>query len=176
VLDESRFDTAFGELPHSFETEPVGLRIAVRIEPVARDQLLADAAPAALCEHGDAGAHLGARRVARAGLARFLDAHVADLHAGDAAVIVEECLRRGETREHVDAELFCPGGELRREQAQGNDEVAGVVLLRRHRQADAAGTRQQRELVALGGDADAGRLLAPVGQQRIERAGFEHCP
>ena len=150
------------------------MRIAVGIECIALDELLADAAAAAFGEHRDARADFGARREVRTDLAGLLDAHVTDLHAGDRPVLVEKGHCRGEPREHVDAEGFGALRQHRRQQAERDDEIALVVLLWRCRQADPPGSRQQRELITLGGDADAGRRVAPAGQQRIERARFEH--
>ena len=98
--------------------------------------LLRHAAAAALREDRRARADVRARRVVRAGPAIAIEAHVADPHACDAAVL-DERLRGRESRKHVDAERLGARGEERRELAERDDHVAAIVHLRRRRQARA---------------------------------------
>src|SRR5208282_4055274 len=65
-------------------------------------------------------------------------------------------------------------GEPRREAPQGDNQVAGVVHLRWHRQLDAAGTGEQPHFIAPCRHADRQRRLPPGGEKRIERPGLEH--
>jgi hypothetical protein len=118
VLDQARLHAARRQLPQLLEAEAVGLRVAVGVERVLLDELLADAAAAALGEHGDARAHLGTRREVGTGFARLLYADITDLHTRDRAVLVEERMGGGEAREHIDAERLGARREQRREESE----------------------------------------------------------
>ena len=106
VLHEAGLHAARRQLPQLLHAERIDLRIAVGVELVALDEHLGQAAPAAFGDHGEPRVHFGAGRVVGPRAAVVLHAHVADLHAGDRAVVVEQRQRGGEAGEHVDAELL----------------------------------------------------------------------
>ena len=134
MLDLAGLDATLRQLPQFLEAQAVGLRLLAGVEAVAPDQFLGDAAAAAFGEDGGLRADLGAGREVLAGRAVLVEAHVADLHAGDGAVVVEERLGRREAREHVDASRLCLRAEHRDDVAERDDEVAVIVHLRRRRQ------------------------------------------
>ena len=162
-----------GYLPQLLHPKPVGLRAGSGIQREAFGQHLGEAAARAFGDEGQRRAHFRARGVVGSGLAGLRQSHVADLHAGDRAVFVKQRFGRGESREHIHAEVFGLLAEPCREQSQRHDQIAVIVQMRPRGQADAAGARQQPEFIALGGNADAGRALAPCGQQCIQRVRFD---
>src|SRR5579863_176525 len=101
VLNEAGLDTSGRQLPQLLETQPIGLRRFAGIEIEALDQLLRNAAAAALAEHGDLGVDLGTGRKIRSRLAVLFDSHVADAHPLDGARFVEQRFRARESRKYV---------------------------------------------------------------------------
>ncbi len=175
VLHEARLHAAGRQLPQLLHAERVDLRICLLIEPVTLDEHLGEAAPATFGDDREARAHLGAGRVVRAARAVVLHAHVADLHAGDRAVVVEQRQRGGETREHVDAQGLGLCAHPLHQPAERDDEVAFVAqVLRNPRHLARAAPAQPAELVVRHGHADRQRRGAPLGQQRVQRSGLEH--
>jgi hypothetical protein len=67
----------------------------------------------------------------RTARAVVLHAHVADLHAGDRAVVVEQRQRRRKAGEHVDAEVFGLCAQPLHQAAERDDEVAFVAQVLR---------------------------------------------
>src|SRR6185312_7314747 len=170
VLDQARLHAAGWDAPEFLQPYAISLGRAVPIELEFLDEALAHAAAAAFRQHRDArmdvraGGEVGARR------AVFLQAHVAAAHADDLAAL-DERDRGAEAGEYVHPQAFRLGGEPGAEGAQGDDEVAAVVHLRRRGQSLAAGLGQQYELILGGGHADGRRVLAPIRQQPVHGDG-----
>jgi len=162
------------DLPQLLDADRITLRITVAIEIVFADQSFAQMAARAFAEHGGLGADVDALRVA--GLVRSVlgDAHVADAHAGDRAMLVEQHFRGGKARIDFHAQRFGLRRQPRAHRAQRDDEVAVVVHLRRQRQSARTGLAEQVELVRGDRHADRRRRLAPTRQQCIERPGLDH--
>src|SRR5271154_1256277 len=106
VLNEAGLDASGRQLPQLLESQPIGLRRFAGIEIEALDQLLRDAAAAALAEHGDLGVDLGAGRKIGSGLAVLFESHVADAHSFDGAGLIEQGFRACESRKYVDTQLL----------------------------------------------------------------------
>src|SRR5271170_6092433 len=98
VLNEAGLDATGRQLPQLLESQPIGLRRFAGVEIEALDQLLRDAAAAALAEHGDLGVDLGAGRKIPSGLAVLFDPHVADAQSLDGARLVEQRFGARESR------------------------------------------------------------------------------
>src|SRR6202789_2798820 len=135
MLNQSGLNTAGRQLPQLLESQAIGLRRLAGVELEALDELLGDAAAAALAEHGDLGVNLGPQSKIRSRLAVLFDSHVAYAHALDGAGLVEQSLSRRESREYVHSQLFRLLAENRDDVSQRNDEVAVIRHLRRGRAA-----------------------------------------
>ena len=146
---------AWRQLPQLLHAERVRLRVRLVVEPEALDEHFRDAAACAFGDHRRASAYFGAGSEVRAGLAALFNAHVAELHARDGAIVVVERLGCSKAREHVDAKAFGFLREPRRELAQRDDDVALVVKLRRQRQWHAARASEEAERIVFGRHADA---------------------
>src|SRR5690606_19654508 len=105
-----------------------------------------------------------ARGVVRTRRAVLLHAHVAAAHADDAVVLDQWCGGR-KTRKYVHAERFGALPEALAETAEGNDEIAVVVLLWWRGQADAPGLGQQQEFILPSRDADGRPVFPPFGPE-----------
>jgi hypothetical protein len=104
-----------------------------------------------------------------------LQAHVADLHAGYRAVVVEQGQRRGETGEHVDTQRLRLGTEPGHEPAERDDEIPFVAQVARDpRHAARAPASEPQELVTGHRHLDGQRCIPPFGQQGVQRTGLEH--
>src|SRR6185437_7562288 len=122
------------ELPELLHSQAVRLRAAAGVEAETADELLRQAATRALRDDRRTRAHLGAGGEVGSRLTVLLQSHVTQLHARDGSVRGDERGRRREAGEDIDANGL---GFLRQpgcQEAEGNDEVATVVQLRRQRQ------------------------------------------
>ena len=131
-------------------------------------------AACAFGEHGDLGADVDAG--GEAGLVRpvLRHAHVADAHADHAAVLGMQGLGGSEAGIDLHAQRFGLRRQPGAHRAEADDHVAVVVHARRHRQLAAAGLGQQPEFVFGRRHADRRRVVAPLRQQLVERAGLDH--
>ena len=103
------------------------------------------------------------------------DPHVTGRDPHDGTLIVIEHLRRGEAWIDVDAECFRPLAQKLRDVGQRADEIAVVRHQCRHqrvRKTHSAGLREEVEaILAHFGLQRPLRIVAPVGQQGVERGG-----
>src|SRR5450432_721378 len=90
VLNEARLHPARRQLPQFLDSQTIGLRRLAGIQLVARDQLLGDAAAAALAVQGDLGVDFRSERKIRTALAVLLNTHVADANTRNSAARVEQ--------------------------------------------------------------------------------------
>ena len=168
-------DAAFRHLPQFLDPDRVRLRIAVLVQREALDQSLGQVAACAFGQHGDLRADVDALRVAGFVAAILGDAHVADAHADDLAVVVMQRLGGGEARVDLHAQRFGLRGEPGAHRAQRHDEITVVTHARRHhRELAAAILAEVPELVLRGRHADRRRIVAPAGEQSIQRCGLDH--
>src|SRR5690606_35631980 len=130
---------AGGYLPQLLDADRIALRVAVRIQLEALDELLGEAAARAFGQHGDLGLDVDAFGVTGLVRAVFGHAHVTDAHAGDRAILVVDVVGGGEAGEHVDAQRLGLRRQPGAQRAQRHDEVAVVVHARRQRQLARAG-------------------------------------
>ena len=108
--------------------------------------------------------------VVRLGLAVAADPHRPGRDPLDAAVAVVEHLGPGEARVDLDAERLGLLAQPAHDPAHADDVVAGIVHLRRRRQADRARGGEPEEAVLGHGRGDGRAGVAPVRQQLVERA------
>ena len=174
MLDFARLNAPFRQLPKLFHADAVGLRIRIGVEFEFLDQALAEMAPAAFCQNGNLCVNLDALNVGILGFAVDAHAHVANDHATHAAVFPVTDIGRGEAGEDVHAGIFGVCGQPLAEGAQRHDDVAVIVLLGRGRQAGAPGLFQVPKFIPGDIHADGRRVVPPIRQQFIQRAGFDH--
>ncbi len=129
VLNQPGLDPPSRQLPQLLHAEAVVLRAAVRVQLEMGDELFRQAAASAFGHYGDGCAHFGPGSVVRSGLAVLVDPHVAELHAGDGAVGIEQRLGGRKAGKNIDAQPFRLAGKPGRQQTQRDDEVAVVVQL-----------------------------------------------
>ncbi len=162
------------DLPQFLDADRVGLRVAAvaQLEPL--DQPLRQRAAAALGEQRLARDQLDARRVAVGRLAVAADAHVAGRDAAHPAVGIVQHLGTGKPGIDLDPELLGLRRQPAAQIAEADDVVAAVVHLRRGRQPERPRLRQIQKPVLGGGRVERGAALAPVRDQFVERARFQH--
>jgi hypothetical protein len=146
--------------------------VAIELEPA--DQLFAEVTAHAFAQHRHGGVDLDALDITVPGLAVAADAHVADDHPADRAVLPEVDAGGGIAGKQVDFQRLGARRQPAAHRPQGDDEVAVVLLLRGGGQAVPFRWLQQPDFVPFDGNADRRRVIAPVGQQPIERFGFDH--
>ena len=117
------------DLPDFFDAEAVGLVLAVAAQVVFLDDLLGQAAVAALAEEGDAGVELHAALEAVFGRSCSRDSEVVCGDALDFALGGVEDFGRGEARVDLHSHLFCALAQPLGELVQRDDVVAVVVHL-----------------------------------------------
>ena len=171
--DQARLVLFLRDLPQLLDADAVGLRLHALAQLVGVEQLLGQGPAAALGEQGVGRAQFHARLVVRAFLAFLRDAHDAGDDAAHLAFL-DDGLGGGEARVDLDAQRLGLGTQPAADIAEGDDVVPLIVHLRRRRQLVGLRLRQQHEAIVLGGRRQGGRVVAPVGDQLIQRTRFEH--
>src|SRR6185295_19246090 len=147
VLDAAGLRAPGRQLPELLEAQAECRGILALAQVELRDELLGERAARAFSKNGRARVDLDSRRVVRARRAILVQAHVADAHALDRALLVEHRLRSRKAREDIDAEFLRLLRQPRRELPERDDEVAMVVHGRKPdrpvRQLERAGLRHQ---------------------------------
>ena len=178
MLDQAGTMMVRLDLPQLLQADPVFLRLAVGVQIELLHQRLGQRAARALGEQGVAPFQLHAACEIGGGLLVLADAHIAGRDADHCAGFVVEHLARGEPGIDVDAQRLRARRQKLRDIGQRADEVAVVAHQLRHqhgRQPDRAGLAEIIEAVlahlrlqrALG-------VLAPIGQQLVERGRVHH--
>ena len=116
--DFAGLNAALRQLPKFLDADAVGLRIGVLVEVVFGDELFAQAAATTFGQHGDRRFYVDALGIAGFMRAIFGHAHVADAHAGDATVFVEQRFAGGKTGVDFHAQRFGLRCEPRAQRAQ----------------------------------------------------------
>ncbi len=160
-------------LPQLLDADAVGLRVNALAEVEGVEQLLGQAAAAALGEDGVGGAQLHAGLMVGAGLTVLLDPHVAGGDA-DHAAILDQRLGGGEAGVDLHPERLGLGAEPAHHVAERGDVVAVVVQRRRRRQLDGAVLGKEQEPVIRGRRGERRAELLPVRQQLVQRARLDH--
>ncbi len=167
------------DLPDFLDADAVVLHIGFAIQVETLDQLLADVSAAALGEQGVLGAQFHARRIqAFLGVALAVHAQIARDDAAHHTGVVEQRFLGGEAWIDFHAEVF---GLLRQpaaQVAQRDDVVALVVHGLGHEQVGhldrAARVFEHIDVVAFDFGVQRRAEGFPVGEQLIQRTGFEH--
>ena len=177
VLDQAGPVLSGGDLPQLLDAEPVGLRIDALAQAEAGHELLGQRAAAPFGEQRVGSAQFHARRVVRPRFALPRDAHVAGGHAHDAPVLLQQ-LGGGEAGIDLHPERLGLGRQPAADIAEAHDIVAVVVHVRhhraQHRHLHAAGLGEVQHAVLARRRVERRSLLAPVGDQLVERAGLDH--
>ena len=151
------------------------MRVAIGIQLEAFDQTLGQVATCAFGQHGDFGVDINAG--GEAGFVRAVlgHTHIADAHADDLAGRVMQGFGCRKAGVDFHAQCFCLRCQPCTHGTQADDDIAVIGHTWRRWQFVAAGFGEQPELIMLGIDANRRWIAAPIGQQRIQRAGFDHC-
>ena len=179
VLNEAGRVLVRRDLPQLLQADAEFRRLAVAIEPVMRDQSLAEMAARALGEQRVFAAqfHAAGERVLR--LAVLADSHVAGGDPDHLVIGAVEHLGGGEARIDFDAERFRLGREPPAHLAE-RDDIGSVIAHQRRQegfgQAQCAGAEQHVEAIVLDRRLDRRVPLAPAGQEPVERADIDHRP
>ena len=178
MLDQALLVLGGIDLPDFLQPDAEFRRLALGVERVFRDQLLAQAAARAFGEQRVLAEQLHAAREGILGLAIPADAHVAGRNAAYCAAVVVQHFGRGKARIDFDAERLRLRPQPAADIAERTDIAVMVVHQRRHgevRQPDRAGRRGPVEAVVL--DLRLQRtigVLAPVRDQLVERDRIDH--
>ena len=170
--DQPRHMLGRVDLPEFLDADAMDLRIAARIELVARDELLAQMAARTFGKHRVLGMQFHADLKIARRLAVAADAHVAGGYALDRALFVEQHFGRGEAGEDLDAERFGLLAQPAHDIAQADDVIAVVLeAARQHpmRHMMAAGFVEEQEPVFGHGLIQGRAALFPVGEEFVER-------
>ena len=168
------------DVPQLLDAQPVNLRVAVAAEVEDPHKLLRQMSAATLGKEGVFGVELQPRLIVRLVLAVARDPHVAGGDALDRPVVVEQHLGRREARKDLDPQLFrlprqpaaqigerAGVGVLVVEERRGPQVRQGVPALLGQHPVDVLGHRHLGQRAA---------VLAPVGEQLVERARVDHRP
>ena len=161
------------DFPEFLDADRIGLRIAVsKTKPVF--ELAGQRTAAAFGEEGVAPVQLHAGLMVVLGLAIPVEAHIAGGDALDAAILVIEDFSRSKARIDFGAELFGLLPQPFHHPAHADDVIAVIMHLRRCRQLEGPGLGQKHEPVVGDRCIERRPLLLPVGDEFVQRAGFQN--
>ena len=178
MLDQALLVLGGIDLPDFLQPDAEFRRLALGVERVFRDQLLAQAAARAFGEQRVLAEQFHAAREGILWLAVPADAHVAGRDAAHRAAVVVQHFGRGKARIDFDAERLRLRPQPAADIAERADIAVMVVHQRRHgevRQPDRACRRGPVEAVVL--DLGLQRtigVLAPIRDQLVERDRIDH--
>jgi uracil-DNA glycosylase len=178
-VDDAARHVLFGiDVPKLLDADAIDLRLAIALEIEVRLQPLGQVPARAFGEQRVLGVQFHARLII--GLLRTVlgNAHIAGRDAHDCTVLVEQDLRRREAGEYLDAQFH----RLFRKPAAQVAKAAGIVALvrheRRHRPVRHAHLALLRKhpvpVVGHRHLSHRAALLAPFGQEFIQRPGIDH--
>lgn len=164
VCDVALLELLGLHLPDLLDAEAVRLRVRLAAQVELLDDLLAQAAVAALSEHGHAGVELHASLERVLWLSTPADTQVVGGDAQDAPVRLVQHLAGAEAGVDLDADLLGALAQPLCELVQAQDVVALVVHLRRGGQGHGHGLGQEAHVVVGGGGGAVEARLVVLGQ------------
>ena len=167
------------DLPQLFNTQRVVLRIPAGIKLIIRDQLFAQMTAAAFGEQ-----RIFRQQVHTRGKTGFffppgIDPHIAGGDAGDGAGIVIQDAGGGKTGENIYSHRFCLAGQPAAKIPQANDVITRVMHWGRDKSRRDLPRfftiAQQQEFILRHRRVQRCAERRPVGEEFVERPGFEQC-